>query len=104
MKNFTDTQHQAMSSLKENQAIGRMEYNYLQHKRNTIYIALEEVEDADFYWSPKEIEKFDILWKKKTPITEIATAMRRTEVAVFLLSLDRVFRGINKPRRGWKIW
>jgi hypothetical protein len=105
MKNSTDTQHQAMSSIKEeSQAIGWMEYNYLKQKRNTIYIALEEVEDMDFYWSPKEIEKFDGLWKEDTPIKEMAESMRRSELAVFLLSLDRIFRGLIKPRKSWNFW
>jgi hypothetical protein len=89
---------------KDSQTIGRMEEYYLRDRRNTIYIALEEVEDADFYWSPTEIDRFDSLWKLDNPIVEIAKEMRRSEIAVFLLSLDRVFRGKIKPRKGWSFW
>jgi hypothetical protein len=104
MKNSTASQLLAMLSIEENRTIGRIEKYYFQNKRNNIYIALEEVEDADFYWSRKEIETFDKKWVEDTPITEIATAMKRTEIAVFLLSLDRIFRGQVKPRKNWKIW
>jgi hypothetical protein len=105
MKNSTDTQHQVMSSIKEeSQAIGWMEYNYLKQKRNTIYIALEDVEDVDFYWSPKEIETFDGHWKEDTSIIDIAKSMRRSELAVFLLSLDRIFKRKIKTRKDWNFW
>lgn len=89
---------------KEKQAIGWMEYTLLQHKRNSIYIALEEVEDTDFFWSSKEVKKFDGLWEEEMPITEIAKELRRSEIAVFLLSLDRIHREKIKPRMGWNIW
>jgi hypothetical protein len=94
----------AMLSIKENRNIGRMEEYYLRNKRSEIYIALEEVEDVDFYWSPNEIIRFDEGWEKDTPIVEMAKELRRSEIAVLFLSLDRVFRGKIKPRDGWKIW
>jgi hypothetical protein len=103
MKNSTASQLLAMLSIKENRNIGRMEEYYFKNKRNNIYIALEEVEDMDFYWSPNEIKKFDTWWEKDTPLAEIATKMKRSELAVFFLSLDRVFRGKVKPRN-WKFW
>jgi hypothetical protein len=87
----------------ENKAIGRIEQYYFKNKRDTIYTALEEVEGADFHWGPREIKKFNRLWEKKTPITEIAKEMKRSEIAVFILSLDMIFRGKIKPR-AWKIW
>jgi len=90
--------------LLENRAVGRLEQYYFKNSRRNIYIALEEVEDADFYWSPKEIEKFDGLWVEETPIKEMAEALKRSEIAVFLLSLDRIFRGKIKPRRDWNFW
>lgn len=93
-----------MLSIQENRAIGRMEQYYFQNKRNNIYIALEEVEDTNFYWSPKEIVRFDKLWEEDTPITEIATEMRRSEISVFILSLDRIFREKVKPRKNWNFW
>lgn len=89
---------------KEKQAIGWMEYTLLQHKRNHIYIALEEVVDSDFFWSDREVNRFDRLWEEDTPLTEIATEMRRSEIAVLLLSLDRILQGEIKPRQGWKFW
>jgi hypothetical protein len=105
MKKPTDMQHQAMSSIKEeSQAIGWIEYNYFKHKRNHLYIALEEVEDTDFFWSQQEIWNFDGLWEEDTPILEIAKEMRRSEIAVFLLSIDRIFQGEIKPRKGWNFW
>lgn len=90
--------------LLENRAVGRMEKYYFKNIRNHIYLALEEVEDTDFYWSPSEIEKFDVMWKKDTSLHEISKEMRRTEISVFLLSIDRVFRKKVKPRSGWNFW
>lgn len=103
MKNSTASQLLAMLSIQENRTVGRMEQYYFKNKRNNIYIALEDVEDVDFYWSRKETEKFDKAWEKDTPIKEIATEMRRSEIAVFLLSLDRILKGKVKPR-DWKMW
>jgi len=85
-------------------AAGHMERNYLTLKRNYIYTALEDVEDAEWYWSPSEIKEFDWLWRKNKPLVEIAGELQRSEVAVFLLSFDRVAKGKIKARKGWKIW
>lgn len=93
-----------MLSIQENRTVGRMEQYYFKNKRNNIYIAMEEVEDADFYWSPNEIKQFDALWEEDTPIVEIATEMKRSEIAVFLLSLDRIFRKKIKSRKNWNFW
>jgi hypothetical protein len=82
----------------------KMENYYLRNKRNMIYIALEEVDDTDFFWAPSEINKFDYLWKKTTPLTSIAKEMHRSEMSVFLLAFDRISRGFIKPRKGWRIW
>lgn len=81
-----------------------MENYYLRNQRNMIYIALEEVDDTDFFWSRKEIWKFDKYWEANAPIKEIAKEMHRTEISVLLLSFDRILRGLIKPREGWKIW
>lgn len=104
MKGTTAIQLLSTMSILENRTVGRLEKYYFKNRRNHIYLALEEVEDADFYWSPSEVEKFDEMWEKKTPLNDISKEMRRSEVAVFLLSLDRVFRKKVKPRKGWNFW
>lgn len=89
---------------RENQAKGRMEQYYLRNTRNMIYIALEKVQDTDFFWGQREVRKFDRLWKEKTPLVEIAKGMHRSEISVFLLAFDRIARGLIDPRKNWKIW
>lgn len=89
--------------MKEKMAIGHMENYYLRLRRSYIYTTFEEVEDADWYWSPKEIQMFDELWFDDVPIKAMAKELRRSEVAVFFLSLDRIQRGKIKPRN-WSIW
>lgn len=81
----------------------RMENYYLRNRRNIIYTSLEEIEDTDWFWCPSEIEKFDNLWNEGKPIKEMAQVLRRTETAVFLLSLDRIFKGLIKSRE-WRIF
>jgi hypothetical protein len=91
-------------SRKEKITTTKMENYYLRNKRNMIYIALEDVEDTDFFWSSREIRKFDNLWKEKMSLKEIAKDMHRSEISVLLLSFDRILRGLIEPREGWKIW
>ncbi|MGF6951893.1 phenylpyruvate tautomerase PptA (4-oxalocrotonate tautomerase family) [Neobacillus sp. B4I6] len=104
MKNSLEDPHQVITSTSEQKAIGKIEAFYLRNQRRSIYIALEEVEDADFFWGRTEIKEFDFWWKKDTPLTKIAYEMERTETAVLLLALDRVMKGKIKPRDGWRIW
>jgi hypothetical protein len=80
------------------------EQRLLTHRRRYIYIALEEVEDAEFLWGRWSLKEFDRLWNEDIPLTEIAETLERTEMACLLLSLDRVMQGKLEPRRGWKIW
>lgn len=80
-----------------------MENYYLRNRRNIIYTSLEEIEDTDWFWCPSEIEKFDNLWNEGKPIKEMARELNRSEIAVFLQSLDRIYRGKIKPR-DWRIW
>jgi phenylpyruvate tautomerase PptA (4-oxalocrotonate tautomerase family) len=94
--------HLALS--KEKITITKMENYYLRKQRNMIYIALEDVEDTDFFWSRKEIRKFDLLWEENMPIAEIAKEMHRTEISVLLLSFDRLLKGNIEPRERWHIW
>lgn len=83
---------------------GQLENSFLRNKRNNIYIALEEVEDTDFFWSLQEIQYFDELWFDEISLVNIAKEMRRSEMSVFLLAFDRIARGNIKPRKGWSIW
>jgi hypothetical protein len=104
MKNSTAEQPLVITSTSEQKAIGKIESYYLRNQRQNIYVALEEVEDADFFWSRDEINEFYFWWKKDKPLTEIAYEMERTETAVLLLALDRLMKGKIQPRDGWKIW
>lgn len=72
-------------------------------QRNAMNISLERVKDTDWFWSLGEIQMFDELWFDGMPIVDMAKELRRSEVAVFLQSLDRMYRGKIKPRE-WKIW
>ena len=80
------------------------ENRLLKDLRNFIYIALEDVEDAEFIWSLREVREFEALWYREIPLSEIAETLERTEFSCLLLSLDRVMRGKLKPRKGWKVW
>ena len=93
-----------MKVTREEMVKGQLENSYLRFNRNLIYIALEEVEDTDFFWSPIEIQNFDEMWFDSIPLTDIAKEMRRTEMSVFLLAFDRIARGKIEPRKEWKIW
>lgn len=84
-------------------AAGHIESYYLQLRRNTIYTALEDLPDTEWFWAPSEIKEFDWLWEKDMPIKDIAREMGRSEIAVFLLGLDRMHKEQVKLRE-WKIW
>lgn len=74
------------------------------HKRNQIYVALEDVDDVEFIWSEKQIANFEILWNMDMPLTEISKQLGCTETSVFLLAFDRALKGFIKRREGWNIW
>ncbi|ULT55419.1 hypothetical protein L1999_20265 [Neobacillus drentensis] len=80
------------------------EKRLLKYRRKYIYVALEEVEDAEFIWSLREVREFEELWDRDIPLSEIAETLERTEFSCLLLSLDRVMNGKIKPRKGWCIW
>lgn len=77
---------------------------YFKHKRNEIYVALDDIEDAEFIWSEKQIANFEILWEMDMPLVEISKQLGCTETSVFLLAFDRGLKGRIKPRKGWCIW
>lgn len=72
--------------------------------RKKIYIALEDVRDIDFIWDITEVYRFDKMWRKKMPLTDIAIELKRPVESVLLLALDRIQRDQVKPRKDWKIW
>ncbi len=82
----------------------KLEQKHLTHKRKYIYTALENVEDADWYWSVKEILTFQELWNAEISVKDIAAYLKRTEMSVLLLSLDRMAKGKIEPRQGWSLW
>lgn len=87
----------------EQRVIGQMKTHHQKRKRNVIYTSLENIKNVEWFWSQSEIKKFDRLWNEDTPIEEIALELERSEFAVFLLSLDRIYQEKIKPRN-WKIW
>ncbi|MFE8704112.1 hypothetical protein ACFYKX_26445 [Cytobacillus sp. FJAT-54145] len=89
--------------INDNKAKGKIESYYLRLKRNTIYTSLEDIEDTEWYWSPSEVKEFDELWNKDMPIKEMALELGRSEIAVFLQSLDRLYKGKIQPRN-WHFW
>lgn len=87
----------------EKMTAGKIESYYLKLKRNSIYTSLEDIQDTEWFWSPSEIKEFDWFWKQEKPIQEIAKELGRSEVAVFLLALDRMYKERITPR-DWRIW
>lgn len=73
-------------------------------RRNVVYTALEGIDGAEWFWSIPELEEFDWMWNKDKPLKEIARELQRSEVAILLLSLDRIAKKKIKPREGWRIW
>lgn len=79
-------------------------FNQYRVHRDQIYIALEDVPDADFIWSEREINQFDLLWNQDLPLKGIAAHFNTSETSVFILAFDRALKGEIKAREGWKIW
>lgn len=93
-----------MLNIIEEMARGRIENQYLTDKKYSFSIALENISDTDWYWTPEEHEKFDLLWNGKVPLVRMAKVLKRSELAVFLNAIDRMANGFIEPREGWKIW
>jgi hypothetical protein len=89
--------------INENKCIGRVEHYYLKHKRNKIHVAMEDIEDTEWFWSEKEVRKFRRLWKMNMRIDHIAKEMKRSEVAIMFLALDQIHQK-NIRARDWNIW
>jgi hypothetical protein len=61
------------------------------------------LEDMDFIWDTKDIEKAKLLWKEGLSLKSMSRAFKResTEVFMLLVHLDR--QGKIEPRKGY-IW
>jgi hypothetical protein len=62
--------------------------------RSELYIACDQF---DFDWTVNAVTKFDEFWKAGNSVQEIAQIMKRDEIEVFMLYLDRVYRNKIDP-------
>jgi hypothetical protein len=69
----------------------RPSYALLRHE---LYIACEQF---DFDWTIWAVGRFDDFWKSGMNLGEISETMQRNEIEVFMLYLDRVYKGKIKP-------
>lgn len=74
------------------------------YKPEPLYLALEDVPDAEFMWYEKEINQFEMLWNEGTPLKDIAGHFGKTEISILLIAVDRSLKGGIKAREGWRIW
>lgn len=79
-------------------------WRYFKAHRDNLYLALEDINDMEFFWTDKEVKDFDELWKLKTPLNDIAIRLNKTFFSVFLMAIDRGLKGQIEPRDGWRIW
>ena len=93
-----------MSDSSENKTIAKLEANYLINNRRYVYTALEDAEDVDWHWSLEEVSVFQELWKSEISMKDIAAYMKRSELSILIIALDRLAKGKIKPRKGWQIW
>jgi hypothetical protein len=69
----------------------RPSYALLRHE---LYIACEQF---DFDWTIWAVKRFDDFWTDGMNLGEISETMQRNEIEVFMLYLDRVYKGKIKP-------
>jgi hypothetical protein len=69
----------------------RPSYALLRHE---LYIACEQF---DFDWTVWAVGRFDAFWADGMNLGEISETMQRNEIEVFMLYLDRVYKGKIKP-------
>jgi hypothetical protein len=93
-----------MKSFMDRPIEAQIERSHMKHKRKYIYTSLENVPDTDWYWSVNEILTFQELWEADISLRDMAAYLKRTEMSVLLLSLDRMAKGKIAPRDGWSIW
>jgi hypothetical protein len=87
----------------EKMAAAAMERYYLRLKRNNIHISLEDIEDTEWMWSDREVNRFKKLWRQDATLKDMAKLLKRSEIAVFFQALDQLYKGKIKPRN-WNIW
>ncbi len=81
--------------MSENFSITRLENRYMQKQRRKLYIALEEL---DFTWSDEEVKQVIKMWKRNTPLIEIADHFNRMDEEVAVLIMDLSMKDKIKPR------
>lgn len=87
----------------ENRTINTLESNYMSEERLNIYTLLEDIEEIRWHWSMEEIKLFEKLWNHNHRLVDIAAYMKRTEISILMLSLDRLLKGKIPRRDEWKI-
>lgn len=71
-----------------------MSYKMKNIKREQLYIALE---GFNFDWRLNEVKQFDLLWNSGENIQGISRKMKRSEVEILLLYMDRVSKENINP-------
>ena len=102
-KQVTVDQLLALWNTSENMAKAKIESYYLKDKRQTIYVALENVNETEWFWSESEVKRFDRLWNMNMTLEGIAEQMERSMVSVLFLAFDRMYNEKVKLR-DWDIW
>lgn len=77
----------------ETWTIKNIEQKYLSHKRNDIYIMLED-EEINWYWDDAEVLEFDQMFNEGAQISELAAHFGRPTFEVALLIMDRDLKGM----------
>lgn len=62
--------------------------------RDELYIACDQF---DFDWTKWAVARFDEMWKDGLDLGEISEKMQRNEIEVFMLYLDRCYKGKIQP-------
>lgn len=71
--------------MREQQIISSLENRHMNHRRRTIYTALEEV---DFIWDWDTVERVIEMWKNGVSFVEIAKHVKRDPLELALLLTD----------------
>ncbi|MDF2800828.1 MAG: hypothetical protein K0S61_731 [Anaerocolumna sp.] len=61
------------------------------------------LEDLDFTWEPKDIEKAKLLWREGLSLEAMSRAFKREPTEVFMLLVHLNRKDSIKPRKGY-IW
>lgn len=74
-----------------------IERDYMKHKRQTVYIALEEL---NFIWDIQDVCAFQDMWERGWDCTQIAEHLGRMPEEVAVLVIDRAAAGAIGKRPG----